>query len=122
MELPGGFGVRVEYQIVEYLSDLPMISKDTLFAVSLFPYLGFLWFITRSRQLPRLALIGFYGTLVFVAVTIPAGIYARVSYSESLANIDWLHGSAEVFLTLSNILLVLGFYQAVKSLENSSKP
>jgi hypothetical protein len=26
-----------------------MISKDTLFAVSLFPYLGFLWFITRSQ-------------------------------------------------------------------------
>jgi len=98
-----------------------MISKDTLFAVSLFPYLGFLWFITRSRQLPRLALIGFYGTLVFVAVTIPAGIYAKISYGESLANIDWLHGSAEVFLTLSNILIALGFYQAVKRLENSDQ-
>lgn len=96
-----------------------MISKDTLFAVSLFPYLGFLWFITRSRQLPRLALIGFYGTLVFVGVTIPAGIYAKVSYGEALANIDWLHGSAEVFLTLANILIVLGFQQAVKRLENS---
>ena len=95
-----------------------MISKDTLFAVSLFPYLGFLWFITRSRQLPKLALIGFYGTLVFVGVTIPAGIYSKVAYGESLANIDWLHGSAEVFLTLANILVVLGFLQAVKRLEN----
>lgn len=99
-----------------------MISKDTLFAVSLFPYLGFLWFITRSGQMPRLALIGFYGTLVFVAVTIPAGIYAKVAYGEALANIDWLHGSAEVFLTLANILIVLGFRQAVKRLENSSQP
>jgi Protein of unknown function (DUF3593) len=99
-----------------------MISKDTLFAVSLFPYLGFLWFITRSRQMPRLALIGFYGTLVFVAVTIPAGIYAKVAYGEALANIDWLHGSAEVFLTLANILIVLGFRQAVKRLENSTQP
>ncbi|NES08435.1 MAG: DUF3593 domain-containing protein, partial [Okeania sp. SIO2F4] len=34
-----------------------MISKDTLFALSLFPYLGFLWFLTRSGQVPRLALI-----------------------------------------------------------------
>ncbi|MFM8294778.1 MAG: DUF3593 domain-containing protein, partial [Microcystaceae cyanobacterium] len=25
-----------------------MLSKDTLFAISLFPYLGFLWFLTRS--------------------------------------------------------------------------
>ncbi len=99
-----------------------MISKDTLFAVSLFPYLGFLWFITRSGQMPRLALIGFYGTLVFVGVTIPAGIYAKFAYGEALANIDWLHGSAEVFLTLANILIVLGFSQAVKRLENSTQP
>ncbi|MBE9206764.1 DUF3593 domain-containing protein [Nostoc sp. LEGE 06077] len=91
-----------------------MISKETLFALSLFPYLGFLWFISRSQQMPRLALYGFYGTLVFVGVTIPVGIYAKVHYGESLANVDWLHGGAEVFLTLSNILLVIGFRQAVK--------
>ena len=90
-----------------------MIDKDSLFAVSLFPYLGFLWFLTRSGKTPRLALIGFYVLLIFVAVTIPAGIYAKVHYGESLANVDWLHGSAEVFLTLSNILVVLGFRQAV---------
>jgi hypothetical protein len=90
-----------------------MISKDTLFAVSLFPYLGFLWFLTRSGKMPRLALIGFYMTLVFVGVTIPAGIYAKVAYGNDLANVDWLHGSAEFFLTLANILVVLGFRQAV---------
>ena len=76
-------------------SPLTMISKETLFALSLFPYLGFLWFLTKSGKTPRLALIGFDGTLVFVAVTIPAGIYAKVAYNESLANIDWLHGAAE---------------------------
>jgi hypothetical protein len=97
-----------------------MISKETLFAVSLFPYLGFLWFLTRSGKTPRLALIGFYMTLVFVAVTIPAGIYAKVAYGESLANVDWLHGSAEFFLTLSNILLVLGFRQAIIQHQRSS--
>ena len=90
-----------------------MFSKESLFAISLFPYLGFLWFMTRSRQMPRLALIGFYFLLVFVAVTIPAGLYAQVHYGDQLANIDWLHGSAESFLTISNILVVLGFYQAI---------
>lgn len=90
-----------------------MISKDTLFAVSLFPYLGFLWFITRSQKFPRLALIGFYALLVFVAITIPAGIYAKIHYGEMLANIDWLHGGAEAFLTVSNIFVVLGFRQAI---------
>ncbi len=93
------------------------ISKDTLFAVSLFPYLGFLYFLTRSGVFPRLALIGFYCLLIFVAVTIPAGIYARVHYHDALANIDWLHGGAEVFLTLSNILVVLGFRQAIIDLK-----
>jgi hypothetical protein len=90
-----------------------MFSTENLFAISLFPYLAFLWFITRSSKVPRLALIGFYVLLVFVFVTIPAGIYAKSHYGESLANIDWLHGSAEFFLTLSNVLVVLGFRQAV---------
>jgi heme A synthase len=90
-----------------------MISKETLFALSLFPYLGFLWFISRTPETPKLALYGFYALLIFVAVTIPAGIYAQVHYGETLANVDWLHGSAEVFLTLSNILVVIGFRQAI---------
>lgn len=90
-----------------------MISKDTIFALSLFPYLAFLWFLTHSKQVPQLALVGFYFTLIFVAVTIPAGIYTKVVYGESLANVDWLHGTAEFFLTLSNILIALGFRQAI---------
>lgn len=89
------------------------MSKETLFAISLFPYLGFLWFMTRSGATPKLALIGFYVLLIFVAVTIPAGIYAQNHYGQSLANVDWLHGSAELFLTLSNILVVVGFRQAL---------
>ncbi len=93
------------------------MSKEALFAVSLFPYLGFLWFLTKSGETPRLALIGFYALLVFVAVTIPAGIYAQQVYGAELANVDWLHGSAEFFLTLSNILVVLGFRQAIQKLK-----
>lgn len=95
------------------------VSKETLFAISLFPYLGFLYFVTKSGQTPRLALIGFYILLVFVAVTIPAGIYAQQAYGMELANVDWLHGSAEFFLTLSNICVVLGFRNAVQKLKDS---
>ena len=95
------------------------MNKESLFAISLFPYLGFLWFMTRSGKTPRLALIGFYVLLIFVAVTIPAGIYAKVHYGETLANVDWLHGSAELFLTISNVLVVLGFRQAILSLKKS---
>ncbi len=96
------------------------MNKESLFAISLFPYLGFLWFLTKSQQTPRLSLIGFYVLLVFVAVTIPAGIYAKQVYGAELANVDWLHGSAEFFLTLSNILVVLGFRQAVINLNRGA--
>lgn len=95
------------------------MTKESLFAISLFPYLGFLWFLTKSRQTPRLALTGFYVLLVFVAITIPAGLYAKQAYGAELANIDWLHGGAESFLSLSNILVVLGFRQAVKKLKTA---
>ncbi len=90
-----------------------IFSQESLFALSLFPYLGALWFFTKSGNFPRLALIGFYLTLVFVAVTIPAGIYAQIHYGQPLAQVDWLHGGAESFLTLANIFVAIGFWQAV---------
>ncbi|VFQ67708.1 unnamed protein product [Cuscuta campestris] len=40
-----------------------------LFAVSLFPYMGFLYFITRSKTAPKLTLFGFYFLLAFVGAT-----------------------------------------------------
>lgn len=99
-----------------------IMSKDNLFALSLFPYLAFLWFLTRTPETPRLALIGFYVLLVFVVVTIPAGIYAQVQFDTPLANVDWLHGSAEAFLTLSNILVALGFKQAIDKRRSATTP
>ncbi|MBE9029963.1 DUF3593 domain-containing protein [filamentous cyanobacterium LEGE 11480] len=95
------------------------MNKETLFALSLFPYLGFLWFMTKSQQTPKGALIGFYLLLVFVGVTIPAGIYAKTVYNAELANVDWLHGSAESFLTLTNIFVVIGFQQAIRAAKSN---
>ncbi|KAF8726751.1 hypothetical protein HU200_019222 [Digitaria exilis] len=88
-----------------------------LFAVSLFPYLGFLYFMTRSKTAPGLTLFGFYFLLAFVGATIPAGIYAKVHYGTSLSNVDWLHGSAESLLTLTNLFIVLGLRGALRKLE-----
>ncbi|KAK6137343.1 hypothetical protein DH2020_028903 [Rehmannia glutinosa] len=85
-----------------------------LFAFSLFPYLGFLYFITKSKSAPKLTLFGFYFLLAFVGATIPAGIYAKVHYGTSLSNVDWLHGGAESLLTLTNIFIVLGLREALR--------
>lgn len=97
------------------------MSKEVLFSLSLFPYLGFLWFLTRSGKTPRLALAGFYFTLVFVAVTIPAAIYAQTVYGQSLSNVDSLHGASEAFLTLANTFLVLGFRQAITQHQSAQR-
>jgi hypothetical protein len=48
-----------------------------LFAMSLFPYLGFLYHLTKSGKAPKLTLFGFYFLLAFVGATIPAGIYGE---------------------------------------------
>ena len=86
---------------------------ETLFALSLLPYLLFLWYITKNPDFPALARWGFYGTLVFVAITIPCAVYAQQVYGKSLSNVDWLHGTAESTLTLANVLVVMGFKSAL---------
>eukprot|EP00898_Chlorokybus_atmophyticus_P002327 jgi/Chlat1/3095/Chrsp21S03333 len=91
-----------------------------LFAFSLFPYLGFLYHLTRSKSTPTLALIGFYFLLVFVTATIPAGIYAKTHYHTALANVDWLHGSAESMLTVTNLLVVLGMRKGLREATRAS--
>jgi Protein of unknown function (DUF3593) len=90
-----------------------MQGSEPLFALSLVPYLAFLWFLSRTPGVPRLALIGFSFTLVFVGVTIPIGIYCKTVLHQALSNVDTLHGLAESLLTVANILVVLGFKNAL---------
>lgn len=96
------------------LNGLAAFDPAPLFALSLAPYLLFLWFGWRSRRLPQLAFIGFGLTLVFVAVTIVAALLAESRYGQQLADVDSLHGGAEAFLTLSNLLVLLGFSRTPK--------
>ena len=41
----------------------------SVFSISLFPYLGFLYHLTKSNTAPRLTLVGFYFLLAFVGAT-----------------------------------------------------
>ena len=85
-----------------------------LFAVSLFPYLGFLYHLGKEEnKTPELGLFGFKFLLAFVAASIPAAIAAKVLYGAQLADVDYLHGGAESFLALTNLFIVLGFRRAV---------
>jgi hypothetical protein len=88
------------------------------FGASLFPYLAFLYFLAREENdCPKGVTVGFATCLLFVFLTIPAAIAAQVLYGVSLADSDWLHGSAESLLTMTNLVTVVAFRQALKAKE-----
>lgn len=91
------------------------------FGASLFPYLAFLWLLARDEnQCPKGVTVGFATCLLFVFLTIPAAIAAQVLYGVSLADSDWLHGSAESLLTVTNLVTVVAFRQALDSKEKGT--
>jgi hypothetical protein len=93
---------------------------SSLFASSLFPYLGLLFFLSRKpTNTPPLANFGFQFLLFFVFATIPAGIVAKAQYGTILANVDWLHGTAESMLTVTNLLIIFGFRSVRRSSSSS---
>ncbi|CAN1778621.1 hypothetical protein LINPERHAP1_LOCUS14448 [Linum perenne] len=51
-----------------------------LFGLSLLPYIGFLYFITKSKTAPSLTLFGFYFLLVFVAATSESQLTKKRNY------------------------------------------
>eukprot|EP00283_Hemiselmis_rufescens_P021609 CAMPEP_0173460066 /NCGR_PEP_ID=MMETSP1357-20121228/62477_1 /TAXON_ID=77926 /ORGANISM="Hemiselmis rufescens, Strain PCC563" /LENGTH=376 /DNA_ID=CAMNT_0014427597 /DNA_START=39 /DNA_END=1169 /DNA_ORIENTATION=- len=84
------------------------------FQASLLPYLSFLYFLGQgSNGTPKMGNFGFRYLLLFVVATIPTGIISKVTYGVSLADVDWLHGSAELLLTVTNLLIVYGFRQTM---------
>ena len=88
------------------------------FGASLFPYLAFLYFLNvPENKTPKGVTVGFATCLLFVFLTIPAAIGAQVLYGVSLADSDWLHGSAESLLTVTNLVTVLAFRQAFRGKE-----
>ena len=77
------------------------------FQASLLPYLAFLYFLGfRGNRIPALGNFGWQFLLLFVLSTIPGGIISKSVYGTSLADCDWLHGSAEALLTITNVLIV----------------
>ena len=91
-----------------------------LFALSLIPYLGFLYWLRKSEALPVLAQRGLQLTLLVVGVTIVAAIVALRCCDAELVDIAALHGGAEAFLTLANTVLVVGLVQDRQKRVNNS--
>ena len=88
-------------------SDQGQNLAGIFFQASLLPYLAFLYFLSfRGNRTPALGNFGWQFLLLFVLSTIPSGIITKGNYGESLADCDWLHGSAEALLTITNLLIV----------------
>jgi hypothetical protein len=93
------------------------------FQASLIPYLLFLYFLNYKRNyVPHLANFGFQYLLLFVIATAVAGVLSQKLFDSSLANVDWIHGSAESLLTISNIFIVIGFKDSMSRRNASMKP
>ena len=96
---------------------MPDFDPSPLFALSLFPYLIFLYYLGQRRLLPALSRRGFQLTLLFVGVTIAAAVVADLRFGTELVAVDALHGGAEAFLTLSNAVIVAGLIGYQKALR-----
>jgi Protein of unknown function (DUF3593)/Protein of unknown function (DUF2499) len=107
----------------DVVSQLAAVDKDTaealagpFFGLSLFPYLAFIYFLNlKENDFPKGVTVGFAACLLFVFLTIPAAISAKLWYGVSLADCDWLHGSAESMLTITNLATVIPFRQALNA-------
>jgi len=104
-------------------SDTAEAWAGPFFGGSLLPYLAFLYFLSvPENETPKGVTVGFTALLLFVFLTIPAAIAAKLLYGVSLADSDWLHGSAESLLTMTNLVTVVAFRQALQAKEQSTAP
>mmetsp|Transcript_26825 Transcript_26825/g.62879 ORF Transcript_26825/g.62879 Transcript_26825/m.62879 type:complete len:487 (-) Transcript_26825:8-1468(-) len=104
-------------------SDISEAVAGPFFGASLLPYLAFLYFLNvPENETPKGVTVGFATCLLFVFLTIPAAIAAKLQYGVSLADSDWLHGSAESLLTMTNLVTVIAFRQALAAKENANLP
>jgi len=105
-------------QLMLSFADQGQNLAGIFFQASLLPYIIFLYFIGfRGNRTPNLGNFGFQFLLLFVLSTIPSGIISKLNYGTSLANVDWLHGGAEMLLTVTNLLIVFGFRKASSDTE-----
>ena len=77
---------------------------------SLLPLVGFLYFIGWSgNSTPKSAAFGFQLLLLFPLSTALTDIVAKSSYSLSVTDVDWLHGSSETLLLTASLYVASGF-------------
>ena len=96
---------------------LGSIDNTLLFAVSIIPYSIFLFYLYKINSGNNFVKTGFSLTVLFVFITILVSIFTLNFYDKTLVEVDFLHGLAESFLTLSDFVILFGFIKLLNTLE-----
>ena len=102
---------------LRFLNYLSNFDNTVLFAASILPYSIFLYYLYKIKSLNNLIKIGFSLTVLFVFITIVVSLFSLTYFNKTLVEVDVLHGSAELFLTLSDFVILLGFIKMLNQLE-----
>ena len=102
---------------IKFIEKLGLIDNTALFAASIFPYAIFLFYLYKIKSVNKLVKTGFSLTVLFVVITIIISIFTLNYYDKTLVEVDFLHGSAEFFLTLSDFVILFGFVRMLNKLE-----
>jgi len=102
---------------LKIIEKLGSIDNTTLFAISIVPYAIFLYYLYKIKYVNKLIKTGFSLTVLFVLITILVSIFTLNYYDKTLVEVDFLHGLAESFLTLSDFVILFGFIRILNNLE-----
>jgi len=102
---------------LKFIEKLGSIDNTALFAVSIVPYVIFLYYLYKIKYVNKFVKTGFSLTVLFVLITILVSIFTLNYYDKTLVEIDFLHGLAESFLTLSDFVILFGFIRILNNLE-----
>ena len=102
---------------IKFIEKLASIDNTLLFAVSIIPYAIFLFYLYKIKSVNNFIKTGFSLTILFVLITILVTTLTLNYYDKTLVEVDFLHGFAESFLTLSDFFILLGFIKLLNSLE-----
>ena len=102
---------------IKFIEKLGSIDNTALFAASIFPYAIFLFYLYKIKSVDKYVKTGFSLTVLFVFITIVISIFTLNYYDKTLVEVDFLHGSAEFFLTLSDFVILFGFIRMLNKLE-----
>ena len=102
---------------IKFIEKLGSIDNTSLFALSIIPYAIFLYYLYKIKSVNIFVKTGFSLTVLFVFITILVSIFTLKYYDKTLVQVDFLHGFAESFLTLSDFFILYGFIKLLNSLE-----